>query len=504
MIRKLLDEVELSAQSEGPQAGERTGLSEEIYCDDITELSEQNQDELEVDSVYEYLRIDAQTDVANANRFAGAFKGRILYIPQLETWLTWDGKRWLDDNSTLVLRLGKKYAESLWGIHAKLSRTKVSRDQLEKLRTFCRRTNERRRILDFIALATADERVVSSPDELNKNPTLLNCQNGTLNLETGKLSPHNPADRITQLAGVAYDENADCPEWLKTLDLIFDGDEQLVTYLQRLCGYMLSGLTGAHIMPIAYGHGSNGKSTVTGVLTELLGDYCGIVEADLILPKKQNAHPNEKKQLFQKRFCPITEADEGSSLAEAKVKALTGGDDINTRGCFEDFWTFKPTHKFWMSTNHKPRIKGTDKGIWRRIRLIPFTVDIESKVTKRDDMHKWLVANEGPGILAWAARGFRDYRELGFAEPDAVKQATNEYRNDEDEIGRWLSEHCIEDANAVERASRLFEAYKNSGGTQTQSAFGKRLKDKFKDDKPKGGEHRNKVIYYGLRLANEA
>ena len=499
MIRKLLEEVELSAQSEGPQAGERTGLSEEIYCDDSTELLEQNQDELGVDDVYEYLRIDAQTDVANSNRFVGAFKNRILYIPKWKSWLTWDGKRWLDDNSTSVLRLGKKYAESLWKIYGKLSRTNVSREQLGTLRTFCKKTNAKRQILDFIALAAADERVVSSPDELNKNPTLLNCQNGTLNLETGKLYPHNPADRITQLAGVAYDENADCPEWLNTLDLIFDGDKQLVTYLQRICGYMLSGLTSAHIMPIAYGDGNNGKSTVTGVLTEILGDYGWISGANLILPKKHDSHPTEIRQLYQKRFCPISEPDEGSWLAEAKLKSLTGGDDINCRGMKENFWTFKPTHKFWMSTNHKPRIKGTDEGVWRRIRLIPFTENIVAKVKKRDDMHKWLVANEGPGILAWAARGFRDYREFGFAEPDAVKQATNEYRGEEDELGRWLSEHCIEDANAVERASRLFEAYKNSGGQLTRVAFGKQMKAKLN-----WKEERNKVIYHGWRLANEA
>jgi putative DNA primase/helicase len=497
-------EVDLLAQSEGPQAGERTGLGEKSYCENDTEFPEVNQGELERVSDYELLRINTQTDVANSHRFVDAFKGRILYIPSWKSWLTWDGKRWLDDNRTSVLRLGKEYAESLWGIYFKLSRTNVRRDELDKLRTFIKKTNDHNKMLDFIALAAADKRVVSSPAELNKSPILMNCQNGTLNLETGKLSPHNPADRITQLAGVAYDEHADCPEWLKTLELIFDGDRELVTYLQRLCGYMLSGLTGAHIMPIAYGDGCNGKSTVTGVLTELLGDYCHQTPAELILPRKHSSHPTEMRQLYQKRFCPITEPDEGLWIAEAKLKSLTGGDDINCRGVFENHWTFKATHKFWMSTNHKPRIKGTDEGIWRRIRLIPFTVNLESKVSKREDMNKWLVANEGPGILAWAARGFRDYQAFGFSEPEVVKLATSEYRTDEDEFGRWLSVHCIEDAGAVERADRLFKAYENSGGKLTQTEFGKRLKVKFPAKKHTGGEHRNKVCYQGLRLANEA
>jgi phage/plasmid-associated DNA primase len=178
-------EVDLLAQSEGPQAGERTGLGEKSYCENDTEFPEVNQGELERVSDYELLRINTQTDVANSHRFVDAFKGRILYIPSWKSWLTWDGKRWLDDNRTSVLRLGKEYAESLWGIYFKLSRTNVRRDELDKLRTFIKKTNDHNKMLDFIALAAADKRVVSSPAELNKSPILMNCQNGTLNHSTG-------------------------------------------------------------------------------------------------------------------------------------------------------------------------------------------------------------------------------------------------------------------------------------------------------------------------------
>jgi putative DNA primase/helicase len=449
------------------------------------------------------LQDQQQTDIANSERFVGTYRGKILYVPAWKKWLAWDGRRWLDDNGITVLRLGKRYAKNLWDTFATAAATNASRDELSAFRTFCKQTNRRGKIADFIALAAADERVVCQSDELNRDPYRLNCPNGTLDLRTGELAKHNPADRITQLAGVEYHPKADCPEWLAALRLIFDGDGHLINYFQQLCGYMLSGLTDAHLLPIAFGSGCNGKSTVTNVLLGLLGDYATIANEELLLPTKQSQHPTEKAQLYQKRFVAISEPTQGRWLDEAKVKSLTGGDRVNCRGMGENFWTFSPTHKFWLSTNHKPKIRGTDEGIWRRVRLIPFIVDIRSKTEPREGLAEWLVANEGPGILAWAVRGFRDWIQFGFSEPPAVTNATAEYRAAEDELGGWLADNCLKDEGAEERADRLYRAYSASGGRVSQKAFGEQLGQRFEKAKATAGPNRLKVVYRGLRLVDE-
>jgi putative DNA primase/helicase len=448
------------------------------------------------------LQDEQQTDVANSERFVGTYQKQILYVPEWKRWLAWDGRRWLDDNGVSVLKLGKRYAKSLWDVFAAAAATDANRDQLSLLRTFCKRTNQRAKIQDFITLAAADERVVCKSDELNANPILLNCLNGTLNLETGQLAKHDPSERITQLAIVEYQPDAKCPEWLAALDLIFDGDRHLVCYFQQLCGYMLSGLTTAHVMPIAYGSGCNGKSTVTNVLLGLLGDYGHTANQDLILPTKQNPHPTERAQLYQKRFVAISETPQDRWMDESKMKSLTGGDEVNCRKNKEDFWTFKPTHKFWMSTNHKPRIRGTDEGVWRRLKLIPFTVDVRKKTTPNPWLAEWLIANEGPGILAWAAQGFRDWLELGFTEPPAVTIATADYRAAEDELAVWIEDNCIIEDEAEERAERLYRAYAATGGKLTKTTFGTRLSERFEKLKATSGPNRLKVVYRGIMLAD--
>lgn len=451
---------------------------------------------------YSILSDKGRTDIGNACRFVFDNEGRILYVVKWRRWLHWDGCRWVDDGGVGVQEAGKRFAENLWKQFLDAAKSTTERDELSAIRTFVKRSNQRNQINDFIALAATDERVVCQHENLNRDPYLLNVKNGTVNLRTGELGKHSPNDLITQLAPVEYDPKAQCPNWLDALNLIFDGDGSLVCYFQQLCGYMLSGLTDAHILPIAYGTGCNGKSTITNVMLGLLGDYGHTANQDLILPTKMNPHPTERAQLYQKRVVAISETPQDRWMDESKMKSLTGGDEVNCRRNKEDFWTFKPTHKFWMSTNHKPRIRGTDEGVWRRLKLIPFTVDVRKKTTPNPGLAKWLIENEGPGILAWAVRGFREWMEFGFAEPPAVVAATNTYRAAEDELGQWLTDYCILEDGAEERADRLFKAYSMSGGKLTNTAFGTRLSERFEKLKATSGPNRMKVVYRGIRLAD--
>lgn len=454
------------------------------------------------------------TDLANAKRFVDQYHSELLYVPQWKKMLSWDGHRWCDDAGIGARQRAQRYAESLWVELGKVGST-VDERRFSKVESFVRATSQTSKIEAFMKLAQVDERIVCPFDELNTDPYSLNVANGTIDLITGAIRPHSPADRITQLANVIHDPTAECPRWLETLSIVFDNDPELIRYVQQLLGYAISGDTGEHVLPIAWGDGHNGKSTIWSVVVELLGDYAALANEELLLGDKSN-HPTEKAQLYQKRLVAISEPEKGAKLRESRVKELTGERHITARRMNEDFWTFNRTHTFWLSTNHKPRISGTDRGIWRRIKLIPFDVDITTKVKKIPDFDKWLAQHEGPGILRWLLEGFQDYRQNGFIEPKKVRDATDTYAGDSDQIGQFLAEHCITidtlDSSQVESmrlrqeslaasSADLFECFQRDfGGKWTLTAFGKAISAKgFEKFRDKSKE--KKICYRGLTLA---
>lgn len=443
-----------------------------------------------------------RTDTANASRFVDRFGGELLYVPPWKKWLVWDGKRWIDDSGVGVQQRAIRYAKGLWNDVEILSQ-RLSKDDFMSLVAFVRATNQAPKIASFLKLAQSDPRVVCAVDELNTDPLLLNCVNGTIDLKTGVIRPHNPADRLTQITNVEFDPNAVCPKWEETLSLIFDGNASLIRYVQRLLGYSLSGSTGEHILPISYGSGFNGKSTLWNTTADLLGDYAYLANDDLLLGDKSN-HPTEKAALYQKRFVAISEPERGSQLKESRVKELTGDRYITARGMNENFWTFQRTHTFWISSNHLPKITGTDDGIWRRVKLIPFVVDLREKVKPVPDFDKWLVKHEGPGILAWLVRGFLDYQEHGLQEPKTITEATGKYRGDSDTLGEFLAEYTVDEVDAEVTASELFKAFSEPyGGRWNQTTFGKAMAERYTKTKSRRAPNRGKTIYQGIRLRTE-
>lgn len=449
------------------------------------------------------LRFDSgRTDAANARRFIDAYHDQLLFVPPWRKCLTWDGRRWIDDNGIGVMRLATRYAKSLWQSLMDLA-PDVDRDTLGVVKTFCKSSNDRRRIADFIKLAECDERVVCQVDQLNRDPYFLNCANGTVDLRTGKLRPHDPSDRITQLAPVQFDPNATCDQWLATLNLIFGNDAELIRYVQQLLGYSISGDAGEHILPIAFGSGCNGKSTIWNAVVAILGDY-GTLASESLLLGDGDGGGCEVADLYQRRLVAIAEPERNAQLKESRVKALTGDAVIKARRLYENPWQFRRTHTFWLSTNHRPRINGTDDGIWRRVKLIPFAVDLRDKI-KPDPKHvEKLIADEGAGIMAWLVRGFADWQANGFIEPDCVRAATAEYRTDSDPLADFIADHCVVESGAVVTASELFIAYQSSGGQWKQSSFGRAMAERFQKDKPTAGDYRRKTIYRGVRLLNES
>lgn len=436
-----------------------------------------------------------------ATRLVDLYGQDIRYVAAWRKWLVWDGKRFkLDPSGANVLRLARKLGKNLWNDLAAIGQGGEARSQeLKAAIAFCKAGNKKSTIQAIVELAKADDRVAIEPDELNANSSLLNLQNGTLDLRTGEFRDHDRRDLLTQLASVAFEPEAECPQWEDTLQRVFAGDQELTEYVQKIFGYSLCGDAGEAILPIAYGSGCNGKSTIWNAVLAIAGEYGTLANESLLLGSK-DGHETEKAQLYQKRIVAVSEPERGVAFRESRVKELTGDSFINCRRMFEDHWTFRRTHTFWLATNHRPRIKGTDEGIWRRLKLIPFTVDLRKLggfklVTNFADV---LANTEGPGILNWVLDGYAGYLRDGLPTPEVVANAVDDYRNDEDRIGRFVSECCEVDDDFSGPARSIYEAYKRWGGKWSETAFGKEFSARFEKKKTNRG-----AVYLRVRLCEE-
>ena len=327
-----------------------------------------------------------------------------------------------------------------------------------------------------------------TPDDLDADPFLLNCANGTLDLRTGKLRDHDPADLLTKMTGAAYRPGTAGPEFTKFLERV-QPQEDMRAYLARLLGHALEGRVISHILPIFHGEGSNGKSTLTSVVLAALGEYADAADPELLTARDFGAHPTGTADLFGLRLAVLHESDHGRRLAEGTVKRLTGGERIKARRMREDFWHFDPSHTFLMLTNHKPLVGGTDEGIWRRLRLVPWDVVIPGD--ERDEHLGDRLALELDAGLAWLVGGYQQWRDLGdLGDPEAVTKATAEYRAESDALARFIAQRCLTGPHFAAGSSELFTAWcawcaaeGEEHGTQT--AFARDLQnrglDKYKD-----------------------
>ena len=315
------------------------------------------------------------------------------------------------------------------------------------------------RIKAMVALAQSEGRIPVRLSDFDSDPNLLNVLNGTLDLSTGKLGVHRRGDMLTKISPVVYDPEAKCPTWLRFLDEITAGNKALQAYLQRCFGYSL---TGEHALFMLWGKGANGKSTFLEVSRFVLGDYAQTADFASFMVTKQQGVRNDIARLNGARLVTATESESGKRMSESVVKQLTGGDTVSARFLFSEFFEFVPQFKLWMATNHKPKIVGADDGIWRRIRLIPFTVQIP-KDRQDKDLAKKLKA-EASGTLNWALEGLRQWRKMGLAEPDTVTAATSEYCADQDVLQHLLDACCQTGTGVRVKGSLLYGAYKKWAG----------------------------------------
>ena len=310
-------------------------------------------------------------------------------------------------------------------------------------------------------VARSDRRVAATADLWDADTWLLNTPAGTVDLRTGTMREHRREDCITKSTAVAPAAEADCPIWRAFLARVTDNDGSLQEYLQRLCGYCLTGSIIEHIFAFFYGTGANGKGTFLNTQTGLLGDYAAIAPAEVFQSSKTDRHPTELAMLRGARLVTAQETEEGRIWAESRIKALTGGDPVTARFMRADFFTFAPTFKLMIAGNHKPGLKSVDEAIRRRLHLVPFEVQIPAG--ERDKSLADKLKAEWPGILRWMIDGGLKWQADGLRPPAAVQDATEAYFEATDTFGAWLAE-CTERSDVAwqrENTADLFGSWKS-------------------------------------------
>lgn len=441
------------------------------------------------------------TDTGNAERLVAQHGADLRYCHPWQKWMAWDGCRWRIDVTAEVRRRAKDTARSIYAEASSVTGTDQAAEVRRKeLGAWARRSEARERRSAMIELAQSERRIPVLPEQLDADPWRLNCLNGVLDLRTGQLHPHRRSDLLTKLAPVAYEHEATCPTWLAFLNSIMGGNDELIGFLQRFAGYCLTGVIREHVLVVCYGTGSNGKSTFLETLTAMLGDYAWQAPPDLLMLKSLDAHPTDVAGLFGVRFATCIETASGRRLDEARVKMLTGGDQVTARRMREDFWTFRPTHKLALGTNHKPVVATTDHGTWRRQKLVPFTVTIPSN--EQDQLLPEKLRGELSGILRWAVQGCLDWQRRGLGDTEAIREATEAWRDESDVLGGFLAACCEASPRATVQARELyarFVGYCEANGEDPlrQKPFGHRLAERgFAATKGTGGVR----LWKGLRL----
>jgi putative DNA primase/helicase len=395
------------------------------------------------------------------------------------------------------MRLAKDTAAGLYRDAAGLA----TRDLRKQVADWAAKTESEPRLRAMLSLAQSE--LAIRPEQFDADRWALNCMNGTLDLQAeAVLHPHRRAQLITRMVPTIYDRSAECPIWESVLATLFQGDEGLIKFVQKSVGYSLTGDTREQVVFIFHGTGANGKTLVLMVLMDLLGDYATQTPAATLLVKKGDGIPNDIARLAGCRFAAAVETEDGQRLAEGLVKQMTGRDRLVARFLRAEFFEFVPQFKLFLATNHKPRIRGTDHAIWRRIRLVPFAVTIPDAQQDRDLPEK--LKAEWPGILAWAVRGCLAWQREGLGTPDAVAQWTQRYREEMDVLGAFIAERCRVEPTLGSRASALYEAYtawSQRAGERPLSkrSFGLRLGERgFQAEKVNGDRW-----WIGLEIAAE-
>jgi putative DNA primase/helicase len=379
-----------------------------------------------------------------ALRFSRRYADDLRYVAAWNKWYRFDGQRWRPDETKETFSLARN-----------LCREAASQLNRRRAATMIASAKTRAAV---VTLAGEDRRQAATVDQWDTDLWALNTPEGVFDLRNGERREARADNYMTKITSVA--PNADCPTplWSAFLKKVTNDDEELQKFLARMSGYSLTGLTNEHALFFLYGTGGNGKGVFMNTLIGILGDYHRAAPIETFTETNADKHPTELAMLRGARMVTSTETEEGRRWAESRVKTLTGGDPIAARFMRQDFFEYRPQFKLMISGNHKPGLRSVDEAIRRRFHLIPFIVTIPPG--ERDKELSANLVAEHPGILHWIIEGCLDWKKVGLAPPDAVKDATEHYLEAEDAMKLWLEECCAQDPNYVTTVGILFERWK--------------------------------------------
>ncbi len=384
------------------------------------------------------------TEDGMALHFTARYAPDWRYVAAWGQWLVWTGMRWVPEATLRATDLIRAVCRQ----HALEADSPRLAAKLAASGT----------VAGVERLARSDRLHAANADEWDADPWLLNTLGGVVDLRSGGVRPHDRADRMTKLAAARLGDAGACPTWRKFLVECTGGDSELIDYLQRICGYCLTGKTSEHALFFLYGTGANGKSVFVNTLSALLAEYATHAPMEMFMETRSDRHPTDLAGLRGARLVSSVETEQGRRWNESKIKTLTGGDKVSARFMRQDFFEYIPQFKLLIAGNHKPSIRNLDEAMRRRLQLIPFTITVPPD--RRDKQLEDKIWRERDAVLAWMVEGCLAWQRKGLHPPRCVVEATDDYFESEDALGRWIEERCFVERVARATAADLFEDWR--------------------------------------------
>lgn len=383
-----------------------------------------------------------QGDIANGKLFAELHRGKFKYVFARKSWIRWNGLRWEWCDGSEHMHAAKEAARTCARRAARAFAKDPTNSLVKQAICHATRTHDLKRLDAMLVLAASEDGMgISQAALLDADPYLLGVENGVVDLRTGEMVAPDPAMLITRYCEVNYSRFADCPLWKQFLDSCFPGDPDTVHYLQKALGYTLTGNVSEEVLHFCYGLGSNGKSVIANVLYKMMGTYAIVMRTESLMRSRHGEGPtNDIARLQGARLVLANETKTEHCLDDARMKELVSTEAIAARFLHQEFFQFKPTHKIWMRGNHKPRVADSSDGAWRRIRLVPFEVQVSADLA--DPLLEEKLLLERDGILQWMIQGCKLWQEERLRPSARIHLASNDYRTESDILGNWLAEEC--------------------------------------------------------------
>ena len=430
----------------------------------------------------------ADTEVGNRDRFVDRNKDRCLFITETNSWVQWDGVIWKKVPQANIMKLADETVKSI----SYEARTCDHPEGVSRLATWAIKSQTKAKLEAMVSLAKHWPDLTASVREFDDNPNIINCQNGVVDLRTKELIEHHPSQKQMKTTKVAYDPSSRCPNFKAFLNSIFEGDQELISWMKKCLGYQLTGLVSEQVFFVAYGTGANGKSTLYETIIDLLGDYAGTMQFETILAgDKSNTRTLEAVGRLQgMRMLLASEVDSNKRLSEALIKQLTGGDTLTGAKLYGGSYEFRPQHKINLLGNYIPQTTDTSYGMERRIMVIKFGKQFTSG--ERDISLPEKLKLEAEGIFAWMVEGaYLWYNEVesragssALGSCKAIDVATKSYLSDNDTLGTFLTDCTLKEPCTETSSKDLYECYTNwchlNGETYRipQKLFSDRLKER--------------------------